>query len=546
MKQTLIRAGSGLLVIGLLAVFGLLVVNRSPPFVATGQASVPPAQDTQVCLNATEQRVRVDWYGYVHHEDGSTDVTIGVTNWRLRKLDAIGIQARGWRRVAPADRSTYTGTLGDYQVRWVTLDHTPQQEAFRFRTQGSRFRVGAQDQFTVTITAFDSTRPITVWVEVGNQWIEAQGRLTDPACDQTPPVPTPTTTPTATPPVSPLPTPTPDPDQGLRVLPQRDVTLGPNEEGKPYTGFIPLRMEGEQLVGRGSTGTESHLVSVDLNTGQVERLSEVNIAGVDVVYGDLAIRAGYVEYPYNASIEIINVVSGEKQVFALGIPRIGSMSFQDGLAAWTTTNDRKTESPGLYGYLLESGELFPVQLDEPDRFTGKPNVCNAEWIAYQVASVDPRYADTYPRTVHMYHHEVWAYHYPTGDKIHLGMTHDFGGLEAYGIRCDKNHLIWLERAADAAPTETGYQLWHFDLSTRTRHVMADGVRGASSELRIYDDILWNWDMVYDLRTGAIIEAHPPSTGGQSYSSFLVNDAFVRVIDETPRRLAIVQLERATP
>ena len=163
-----------------------------------------------------------------------------------------------------------------------------------------------------------------------------------------------------------------------------------------------------------------------------------------------------------------------------------------------------------------------------------------------MAVLEPRFAGIHPKTVDMYQYEVWAYHQPTGDKIQLGMTHDYGSPESYGLRCDGNHLIWLERAADAAPGTIGYQLWHFDLTTRERSVIADDVRGASTKMRMYDDILWNWNTVYDLNTGASVGSLGPDVGNNAYKGHLINDAYVRVILVEPRRLAIIKLERTAP
>lgn len=179
-----------------------------------GPTPTPP-NPAAICLSKSEGEVTVDFYGYVNNGDGSTTLTFGVTNPRQRRIDAVGFKAKSWQRLSPDDRSIYMGGLGTYNVRWITHSATPNQEAMRFKSKGNWFRRGAVDHFVITVTNFDPTKRITVWVEVGNRRLEVKARLSEHDCDRTPPpMPTPTATPSPTPsatptqPGSPLPTPT--------------------------------------------------------------------------------------------------------------------------------------------------------------------------------------------------------------------------------------------------------------------------------------------------------------------------------------------------
>ena len=537
MPKHLLSRTSGVLLLGLLLIFSIIAWNRDPQGVATQQTA------SGACLSASDAGFAFDFYGYVHNEDGTTTLSYSVTNPNKKDISYVAFGTGEWARVEPSEGVTTTLTLGTYLVEWTDDRGNPGFTSVKYETQFGGFSKGASEMFTLVVSGFGPDATVQVETKAGKDRGRVSFVLNDPACDKTPAAPTPTPTIIPTRPESPLPTPTIDPSQVLRVLPQRDVTLGPNEEGRTYTGFIPLRIEDEQLIGRGSTGTgESHLVTVDLNTGQVQRLSTVDVSGMEVLYGDLAIQSGYISYPNNASMKVTNIYSGKQEVLPLGVSRHNNMSFQDGLAAWHNYRGNSVEASGIYGYLFEREELFVVHLDGLDQLSLKPHVCNAEWIAYLVAVLDPKFTDIEPKTVDMYQYEVWTFHHPSGDKIYLGMTHDYGSPKEYGPRCDSNHLIWLERAPDMAPSGIYYQLWHFDLTTRGRRMIADDVHGASTEMRMYGDILWNWNTVYDLNTGASIESSGPSTGNNYYKGYLINDAYVRVIRGEPR-LAIVQLER---
>ena len=203
-----------------------------------------PSSPQDICLNKTAGQVRFDFYGYVQNDDGSTNLTFGVTNPRQRSIDAVGFKARSWSRVEPAEQSTYIGNLGAYTIDWVTHNGTPNQAAFRFKSQGHEFRHGASDQFTITVNDFDPTKRITAWARLDNQRLEVQGRLSEHDCDQTPPPPTPTPTLTPTPPFSPLPTPTPTPEGGVTLPTEPQVAqcvFGPPPGGMPpEEPIIPL------------------------------------------------------------------------------------------------------------------------------------------------------------------------------------------------------------------------------------------------------------------------------------------------------------------
>ncbi len=246
MQRTTLNLTGGILLPVLLTLFGVLLWEQRPQASATIQLPVPAvaapaaATDAVACATTTKQGVTFDFDGYRHDGAGATALTLAVTNANRLALDAILFTSSGWTRQSPADRGSYQGALGAYRVTWL-LHNISRQEAFHFQPQGNWFRNGAQEHFTVQVTNFDPTRPLTAWVRANLRWVEVQVRPSAHDCDRTPPTPTPTATSL---PFSPLPTPTPTPEGGV-VLPTEPVVaacvFGPPAGGiPPDEPIVPL------------------------------------------------------------------------------------------------------------------------------------------------------------------------------------------------------------------------------------------------------------------------------------------------------------------
>ena len=174
----------------------------------------PPSQPVlTLCFRLSKQEITVEFLGYTPQPDGTTTLSLRLTNQGRRTVEALGFRSSKWLAVAPGDNTRYRGALGDYAVRWALHNLTPSQEVFRFEPQGAWPQNGAGESFVLTVRGFDPQQLFKAWVRVGSQLVELQDRPSQYNCMTLPPTPspTPTLTPTATPFVSPLPTPAPDP-----------------------------------------------------------------------------------------------------------------------------------------------------------------------------------------------------------------------------------------------------------------------------------------------------------------------------------------------
>src|SRR6266498_3832951 len=109
-------------------------------------------------------KVTVEFLGYTPQPDGTTTLTLRLTNQGQRTVEAFGFRSSKWLAVAPGDNTRYSGVLGDYEVRWALHNLTPSQEAFHFQPQGSWLQNGAAETFVLTVRGFDPQQLFKVWV----------------------------------------------------------------------------------------------------------------------------------------------------------------------------------------------------------------------------------------------------------------------------------------------------------------------------------------------------------------------------------------------
>lgn len=99
-----------------------------------------------------------------------------------------------------------SGELGEYHVEWTNGQGDPGFPSIKFETRFDGFSQGAADDFSFTVSGFDSATPILVQVKAGKDKTTFTVSLDDKACDLTP-------KPTATPMPSATPTSTPSPEE---------------------------------------------------------------------------------------------------------------------------------------------------------------------------------------------------------------------------------------------------------------------------------------------------------------------------------------------
>jgi hypothetical protein len=160
-------------------------------------------------VSRTDHGVVFDFLGYKPQANGVTTLAIRVKNTQRLALDALGFTNVGWQRATLLDSSTYTGSLGVYQVGWVldrVLPNLPAGALWaRFLPQGTWLQQGASETFVITARTFDARQPLVAWARVNLQLAVLQVRPADFPCLIPPPPSTPT------PPFSPLPKPPPTP-----------------------------------------------------------------------------------------------------------------------------------------------------------------------------------------------------------------------------------------------------------------------------------------------------------------------------------------------
>jgi hypothetical protein len=162
----------------------------------------------------------VDYLGYVTDSVSSqTTITYRVTNKSKQTVNYIAIGTDIFTRVAPANGSTYTDSLGNYSVIWTDTTGSPGFTSIEFQPRSKNFKNGASDVFSITVTNFDPNVTIRVAGRAGtlpeemfnfplSQTTCSVEPTATPTATQTP-VPGVTNTPTATPTIKPTKTPRP-------------------------------------------------------------------------------------------------------------------------------------------------------------------------------------------------------------------------------------------------------------------------------------------------------------------------------------------------
>jgi hypothetical protein len=72
-------------------------------------------------------------------------------------------------RIAPADKSIYTGNLGTYNVSWTRGSGNPAFVAVKFEPVLKNFNNGASEVFSVVVSNFNPNATIQVEASAGNK-----------------------------------------------------------------------------------------------------------------------------------------------------------------------------------------------------------------------------------------------------------------------------------------------------------------------------------------------------------------------------------------
>jgi len=123
------------------------------------------AQDCQqagACFVFESQGYRTD------PSTGQTTIAFRVTNKCRSLVSYVAIGTGGFTRVAPADRSSYNGDLGLYDVSWTGRGGTPGFESVKFTPTAKNFANSAAEVFNVVVSNFSPATMVTVRAKAGN------------------------------------------------------------------------------------------------------------------------------------------------------------------------------------------------------------------------------------------------------------------------------------------------------------------------------------------------------------------------------------------
>jgi Glycine rich protein len=104
-----------------------------------------------------------EYQGYTTDPNtGQTTITFRVTNKCRNAVGYVAIGTDGFTRLAPANGSVYTGSLGTYNVSWTRASGNPGFVSVKFSATFKTFANGASDVFSIVVTNFNPATTIMV------------------------------------------------------------------------------------------------------------------------------------------------------------------------------------------------------------------------------------------------------------------------------------------------------------------------------------------------------------------------------------------------
>jgi hypothetical protein len=100
--------------------------------------------------------------GYVDNGDGTTTVNFEVENHCQNAVSYVAFGTNGWTRTAPSNGSSYTGSLGNYNVVYTNDRGNPGFTSVKFETNSGDYFKNNTEQFSIVVKDFDATQSIQV------------------------------------------------------------------------------------------------------------------------------------------------------------------------------------------------------------------------------------------------------------------------------------------------------------------------------------------------------------------------------------------------
>jgi len=97
-----------------------------------------------------------------------TTVTFKITNNCRNGVQYVAIGTGVFTRIAPADGSVYSGSLGTYSVAWTATNGNPGFTSIKFTPAFRNFNNGAMDVFSIVVSGFNPNTTIQVQGKAGN------------------------------------------------------------------------------------------------------------------------------------------------------------------------------------------------------------------------------------------------------------------------------------------------------------------------------------------------------------------------------------------
>jgi hypothetical protein len=109
-----------------------------------------------------------EYLGYTTKTSGQTTIAFRVTNKCKNAISYAAIGTGSLTRIAPADKSIYTGNLGTYTVSWTRNSGNPSFVAVKFEPTLKNFNNGASEVFSVVVSNFNPNTTIQVEASAGS------------------------------------------------------------------------------------------------------------------------------------------------------------------------------------------------------------------------------------------------------------------------------------------------------------------------------------------------------------------------------------------
>jgi hypothetical protein len=105
----------------------------------------------------------VQYLGYVTDTSrGQTTINFKATNNCKPNMTYVAIGTDSFTRVAPANGSVYTGSLGTYNVSWTSANGNPGFVSIKFVPTFTTFNNGAMDVFKIVVSGFNPNTTVQV------------------------------------------------------------------------------------------------------------------------------------------------------------------------------------------------------------------------------------------------------------------------------------------------------------------------------------------------------------------------------------------------